>query len=217
MNNTLKITILTDKNSWMKPYINVLAADFKKLGHIVDVIFSKNDLKKGDVAFFLGCYEIIKKDKLSLNKYNLVVHESALPEGKGWSPMGWQILEGKKEIPITLFEANEFVDAGDIYLQDKIILDGTELFNEWRKKQAEKTSEMCLKFIKNYNKIKPLKQEGKETFYPKRTSKDDELDINKTIKEQFNLLRITDNENYPAHFTINGCKYYLKIEKESDL
>lgn len=32
--------------------------------------------------------------------------------------------------------------------------------------------------------------------------------------EQFNLLRIADNENYPAFFILNGQKYILKIYKE---
>jgi methionyl-tRNA formyltransferase len=30
------------------------------------------------------------------------VHESALPQGQGWSPMTWQILEGASPIPVTL-------------------------------------------------------------------------------------------------------------------
>jgi len=28
-----------------------------------------------------------------------------------------------------------------------------------------------------------------------------------------NLLRIVDNEKYPAFFELNGCKYKLKVEK----
>ena len=74
---------------------------------------------------------------------------------------------------------------------------------------------MCLEFIDNYEQYKnPLKQQGDETFYKKRTAKDSKLDINKTINEQFNLLRIVDNENYPAFFYKDGKKYILKIEEE---
>ena len=70
---------------------------------------------------------------------------------------------------------------------------------------------MCLNFIENYNKLLPQKQEGKETIYPRRRPKDSELDITKTIEEQFNLLRIVDNEKYPAFFNIDGKEYILKI------
>ena len=60
--------------------------------------------------------------------------------------------------------------------------------------------------------MKGKSQRGEETFYKKRTPKDSELDINKTIKEQFNLLRIVDNEKYPAFFKFKNKIYTLKIE-----
>jgi sialic acid synthase SpsE len=39
------------------------------------------------------------------------------------------------------------------------------------------------------------------------------LDIDKTIQEQFNLLRIVDNEKYPAFFDFADHRYVLRIEK----
>lgn len=209
----LNITILTDKTSWMNKHNTVLAEELKKLGHYVRLIHSKNELQAGDIAFFLSCFEIIKGEKLKLNKHNIVVHASKLPQGKGWSPMSWQILEGKNNIPMTLFEATESVDAGDIYIQDETVLTGSELIDEWQDKLGKKIIEMSIKYVEDYNQIKPQKQTGNETFYAKRTQKDSELDINKTLKEQFNLLRTVDNENYPAFFELNGQKYKLKIEK----
>lgn len=209
----LEITILTDTSSWMNDYNKSLAEELKKLGHNVNLIYSQNKLEEGDLAFFLSCFELIGRDKLKLNKHNIVVHGSALPKGKGWSPMSWQILEGTNIIPLTLFEAVEKVDAGCIYLQDEIKLDGSELIKEWQNILGIKTIEMCLKFVTQYDKISGREQTGKETFYLRRTPKDSKLDINKTIKEQFNLLRIVDNEKYPAFFEINGQKYKLGIEK----
>lgn len=208
-----KITILTDKTSWMNKYNLKLAQNLEKLGHYVRLINSKNELVVGDIAFFLSCFEIINEEKLKLHKNNIVVHASKLPHGKGWSPMSWQILEGKNNIPITLFEANKNVDAGNIYIQDETILTGTELIDEWQKVLGEKIVEMCIFYVSNYEKIQPRNQVGEETFYKKRTPQDSELDVNKTIKEQFNLLRIVDNKNYPAFFEINGLKYKLKVEK----
>lgn len=210
----LKITILTDKTSWMYKYNTELKQKLENLGHDANIIMSKQDLKKGDIAFFLSCFEIIPKEYLELNTHNIVVHESALPQGKGWSPMTWQILEGKNKIAITLFEAGKEVDSGEIYLQDIITLDGTELVDEWREKQGKKSIEMCLSFVQNYNSIKGKKQQGTASTYSRRTTKDSELDINKSIVEQFNLLRTVDNENYPAFFIRNGTKYILKIFKE---
>ncbi len=209
----MDITILTDKTSWFNEYIPVLQTDIEKLGHKVTVISSKEELTKGDIVFLLSCFEIIEREKLDYHKNNIVVHASDLPKGKGWSPMTWQILEGKNEIPLTLFEANEKCDAGCIYLQETIELDGTELMKDWQRKLALKTVTLCTRFIEKYDSMKGKEQKGIESFYRKRKPVDSRLDIDKTIKEQFNLLRTVDNENYPAFFEIAGQKYILMIKK----
>jgi methionyl-tRNA formyltransferase len=112
-----------------------------------------------------------------------------------------------------MFEASSGVDNGDIYMQKDLILTGYELNNELRDKQANHTIKMCLEFLDNNKIRKP--QKGIESFYKKRTAKDSELDINKTIKEQFNLFRIVDNNSYPAFFDIDGNRYILKIELDN--
>jgi methionyl-tRNA formyltransferase len=169
------------------------------------------EVSEGDVLVLLSCEKLFKG--LHLNKYNLVVHESLLPEGKGWSPLTWQILEGKSEIPVTLFEAEERVDSGLIYGLEYIRLEGHELINEIRSLQAASTFSLLDKFIADYPNNLGVKQTGNSTFYPRRTAQDSELKINSTLKEQFNLLRVCDNERYPAFFIVERIKYYLKIEK----
>lgn len=209
----MDITILTDKSSWMNKFNPKFAKKLSELGNNVKIIYSKKQLEKGDLAFFLSCFEIVPEEFLCLNKNNIVVHASNLPQGKGWSPASWQILEGKNRIPLTLFEASASIDAGDYYIKDVLILDGTELIDEWQEKLGNKIIEMCLNYVINYKNLKPVAQVGTESFYGKRTPSDSEIDINKTIKEQLNLLRIVDNENYPAFFEYNKCRYKLLIKK----
>lgn len=211
----MKITILTDDlNSWAIPYVKELYNILQNKGHNVKLIYQHKDVGKGDILFLLSCTKLFKK--LNMNTHNIVVHSSDLPKGKGWSPITWQVLEGKKIIPCTLFEAVEKVDAGKIYLKDEIILENTDLLDEIKDKQGKKINEMIIKFIDNYDILikNGIKQNGKETFYPRRNAKDSELDINKSIKEQFNLLRVCDNKRYPAFFVINNTKYILNIIKE---
>jgi methionyl-tRNA formyltransferase len=157
---------------------------------------------------------MISKEFLARHKHNLVVHESNLPQHRGWAPLFWQILENKNEIPIVLFEANGKTDEGDIYLKDSIRYGGHELHNEIRMKQAKKTMELCLKFLNLYKKIEPKRQKGKATYCKKRAPGDSKLDIDKTIKKQFNLLRIVDNEKFPAFFKYKGRKYIIKIYQD---
>ena len=215
----LKINIMTAKSSWMNPFDETLKTELENRGHTVNFISSKTELEKADISFFLSCFEIIGPEYLERSTHNIVVHASDLPHGKGWSPTSWQILEGKNEIPLTLFEAVDAVDAGRIYLKDRIRLNGSELIDEWQRLLGDKIVDMCLAFVKYYpENIKDgYDQSGEESFYTRRRPKDSELDPDKTIAEQFNLLRIVDNEKYPAFFIKNGKKYLLKIyEAQND-
>ncbi len=209
------IQILVDNpNSWILNYAKELLESIKsKFNYNAKLLHKHEEVVEGDVLCLLACEKIFKN--LPLNKHNLVVHESDLPKGKGWSPLTWQVLEGKKRIPITLFEATEKVDAGKIYNQDFIKLDGYELLPEIKHKQGVITNNLILKFLENYpNQGK--EQKGEETFYDKRGPKDSQLSIDKSLKEQFNLLRVCDNERYPAFFYLNDKKYVLKIFKEDE-
>lgn len=214
-NKSFIITILSDQSSWINEYIPSLIKKLKTQNHWVQWIHQADQISEGDLVFCLGCGQILSPAILARNTHNLIVHESALPKGKGWSPLTWQILESKNEIPITLFEAAKSIDSGRIYIQDTLKFNGNELINELRETQAEKSIEMCLQFVEQYPEIVNLAKEqvGESTYYPRRTPKDSRLDPDKTIREQFNLLRVVDNDRYPAFFELNGETYIIKIEK----
>lgn len=213
----LKISILVDNpRSWFVPYGQDLARQLREREHEVCEVENPQELPEGDVAFFLSCEQIIKKEVRDRNTHNLVIHASALPKGKGWSPTTWKILEGENEIPLTLFEAVDKVDAGDVYATGAISLEGHELIDEVRQKEGKAIVDLALSFVDRYPNIVGKPQEGEESFYPRRTPKDSELDPNKSLVELFDMLRIVDNERYPAFFTHRGHTYTLKIYKKND-
>ena len=162
-----------------------MISKFVFLGHVVVWRHNVSQIKKGDIVFYLSCGEIVPDDILSRNKHNLVVHESALPHGKGWSPLTWQILEGKNEIPITLFEAEESLDSGKIYIIERMHFNGTELVEDLRQKQGEYTIKMCVSFVEGYPGIisRGKEQSGRSSYYRKREPDDSKLDLDKTIRE----------------------------------
>lgn len=207
----MKIAILTSPNQWFVSYAKAFSETIQHCQLIFDHI---NISDSFDIVFILSYHRIVPNTFLQHNKHNLVVHASALPHGKGWAPLFWQILEGNNQIPFSMFEATEKMDDGEIYFQDTLELTGYELNNELRDKQANHIVCMCQKFLNEYHSLSKRAQKGIETFYPKRTQKDSKLDIDKSIREQFNLLRIVDNDEYPAFFEIDGYKYILKIEKD---
>jgi methionyl-tRNA formyltransferase len=212
-----RVAILTSAQSWFVPYAKKLAQVLKKRRILAKLFFHHKDIPESfSVVFILSYFRLIEKAFLRKRQHNLVVHESALPKGSGWAPLFWQILEGKRKIPIVLFEAKEQADRGDIYLKDYLVFKGDELYDEIRQKQARKTIELCLGFIKNYARITPKKQKGLPTHYRKRNPLDSRLSLDKTIGEQFNLLRIANNQDFPVFFCYQGNKYILKIFKEKE-
>ena len=214
----MKITFLSDAGSWKNAAIGGLAKRLRKKNHHVECLHKAESVPWGDILFILGFFKIVKPEILKRNKTNIVVHESALPRGRGWSPMSWLVLEGASEIPLTLFEAVEKVDAGRIYLHAKVKLVGHELLPEIRQKVAAAMMRLCEKFVDSYPSIlaRGVEQRGKPSYYRRRTPYDSRLDPDQSIAAQFNLLRIADNEGYPAFFEYRRATYLLKIEKRRD-
>ena len=208
----LKIQILIDNsNSWMWHYVDKIKNEILRYNSYCKVIDTSEKVEKGDILILLSCEQIFKD--LNLNRFNLVIHESNLPRGKGFSPLTWQVIEGKNKIPICLLEADEKVDSGAIYFKDYIELEGHELINEIREKQFSKTLELISRFVSGNDFPKKTKQSGLESFYRRRKKEDSIIDTNQTISSLFNKLRTIDNTRYPAYFNFKGYKYLIKIEK----
>ena len=213
----MRITILTDNpTSWYKKYALELNQRFNDLGHISKFISDKSQITDGDICFLLSCIKILPESYLKYNKHNIVIHASDLPKGKGFSPMQWQILEGKDSITLTLFDAVKELDAGNFYFKEVLYFEGHELLDELQNKMALKINEMAEKFIIYFREMKSNKQTGESTFYRKRTTIDDRIDPNKSLLELFNHFRIANNEAYPLFFEYKGFKYNVKVEKRND-
>ena len=96
----IKIAILTTANQWFEEYAKEL---LNKVSNAKLFFDHKNMEESFDIVFILSYHKIINKRYLDKNKHNIVIHASALPKGKGWAPMFWQILEEKNKIPFTMF------------------------------------------------------------------------------------------------------------------
>lgn len=207
-----KICFLLDKNNnWLKTFCKKFIDSKKKYN--IRIYYNYSKIDNYDYVFVLGYTRILPSYFIQKNKLVMVIHESNLPKGKGNSPLQWQILKNKKYISVNLIKLAEKLDSGDIILKDKIILNGTELYDEIREKQAKITLKLIDRLLR-LKKIKFKKQIGKEFFYKKRTPKDSELNPKKSIEENFNLLRIANNNDWPAFFYLKKKKYILKIFKK---
>ena len=213
-----KVTFLLEKkNNWIFNYISELK---KKLNndkkYICEITYDYKKIKNQDIVIVLSYTKILPVVFLNQNKLNIVIHSSKLPVDKGFAPLSYQILRNKRKIFNTLFKITEKVDDGPIIMRNTFNTNNTDLYVDLRKKQAESILKLLIIFFKKYPKITFKNQKGKSTFNLKRTKKNSELDIKKSIKEQFNLIRICDNEKFPAFFYYNKKKYIIKIYKERD-
>lgn len=216
LDRRLRLNVVSDEHSWLNRFLPPLLEGWKAAGHEVTWVHQVSALGMGDCALFLSCGQLAGAAILARNVHNVVVHESDLPRGRGWSPMTWQVLEGKACIPVTLFEAQLSVDSGPIYAQTQMQLQGHELVDELRALQAEATLRLCQWWVQNYPVAVQTarEQRGTPSTYPRRRAEDSRLDPALTLAEQFNLLRVVDNDAYPAFFDHHGVRYVLRIEKD---
>lgn len=191
-------------------------ADRQRPFHTVSIVRSLNELIGGDILFLISCHDLTSEKHRNLYNASLVIHASDLPEGKGWSPHIWQILDGKKNIVVSLIEAQESIDSGDIWKKVVLPLEGHELSNEINDKLFQIESDLMNFAIENIAVIQPERQkDNKGISYSRRTPADSRIDPNKTIAEQFDILRVSDFERYPAFFSYRDCEYVIKIEKKN--
>ena len=110
-------------------------------------------------------------------------------------------------------------DSGDIWKKSILQLKGDELLDSINKKLYKAETDLIEYAINSFDTIKPEKQNnlGNMNYYKRRTPSCSELNIDLTIREQFNLLRTVDNERFPAYFKYNNKTYILSInEKKND-
>lgn len=209
-----KVTFLLDKtNLWFENQLRNF--DFKlEDKYIFKISKDPDKVKNQNIVFPLSYTKILPQSFLQKNELVLIAHPSKLPKDKGFAPVQYQILKNKKKIYISLIKAEKDVDAGPIYFQNSFTLNGTELCSEIRKIQGLGLLKIIKKFLTAYPDVKSKKQTGKGNFNKRRYPKDSQLNVNKTIKQQFNHMRINDNELYPSFFYLKGQKYVIKIFKE---
>ncbi len=183
--------------------------------HEIELLESAIYLTGGDILLLISCNEIIGHDIRSKYKATLVIHASDLPRGRGWSPHIWQILEGRNNITVSLLEAADGVDTGRIWAKKDITFEGHELYGEINSKLFAAELYLMDFAIENYDSILPIPQaeDVEPTYYRKRTPDDSRIDPNKSISEQFDLLRVADAERFPAFFDVRGHRYRIVLTK----
>ncbi len=208
-----RVAVVIDNDEWMLPFCETLVERISDNGDEAVLYRQYDKISKSAVAFFLSCHSIVSSEILSRSQRNLIVHASALPAGRGMSPLTWQVLEGARQIPVCLLEAAAQVDTGNIIYQEMLDLEGNELVDEMRAALASLTVQLCQRYLNEERPPPGRPQVGEASYLPRRNPQDSMLDTKVSIADQFNQLRVVDNERYPAYFDLHGFRYRLSISK----
>ena len=147
-----------------------------------------------------------------INKYECVVfHTAPLPYGRGGSPIQNLILKGFKKAPLSALKMIDELDAGPIYYQSEISLDGS--LDDILMRLANECERMITKICSLQTKP-DIEQKGEVFFFKRLTEKDNELDFNSSLKEIYNKIRMVDGEEYKkAYIRLGNYKFEFSSAK----
>ena len=211
----MKIDILcSSEDHPINPWLAAWAGE-RTRNHEVKLLRRKDQLKSGDVLFLISCTEMIPADWRALYRHCVVLHASDLPRGRGWSPHVWAILGGATTITVSAINAEDRVDSGDIWAKKTFDVAADELYDEINQSLFE--TEIALMdqvVVMVENGHSPLPQPDEEgTYFLRRKPRDSELDPELSLAEQFDKIRISDPDRYPAFFELHGAMYEIRLRK----
>lgn len=127
-------------------------------------------------------------------------HETAVPYGRGGSPIQNLIARGHRETVVTALRMVPELDAGPVYLQRPLSLEG--LAEEIFLRAAYTVADM-MRFIADHEP-EPQPQAGEPVVFARRTPAESRLPERGALGDLFDHLRMLDADGYPPAFADIG-------------
>jgi len=174
--------------------------------------------KKFDLIISAGFPHIFKKDYLKLSKYGIInLHAGRLPKYRGGSPLVWQIINGEKNIGLSIIKVNQNIDEGKIIVKTQFKNDTKKNIFDFQKKANKLFLNLTYKAIKKIiiNK-KLLNQPLSQSYYKQRSDKDALINFNNTNVKVYDFVRAQSYPYKGAYFFNSQKKFRLfKCSKEN--
>ncbi len=137
------------------------------------------------------------------------LHASLLPKYRGASPIQAVLLNDEEMTGVTAMLMDEGLDTGDILAYSFVKITPETLVGELFEKLSFSAANLCVSTLKEFDKIKPLKQFGALKSYSKKIKRSDgEIEF-KNAKEIY--IKYRAYTPWPGIYLENG----LKIKKMS--
>ncbi len=214
------LEIFLSKKNLNKKIIKKIPMKYKIIKKYDTKIISYLKKKNYFLNITAGWPLILPEKIFNLSKHGTInLHAGKLPEYRGGSPLNWQMIEGKRNIYISIIKMTKKLDAGPIFIQKKINLKDFENIKDLHKKVNKIYPIITKKVIENIIKgISPIKQSSKNVRCLKQRNQfDGKIDWhNMSANKVFNMVRALARP-YPGAFyednkkkiKINKCKISL--------
>lgn len=123
---------------------------------------------KPDIFIVAGFPQIFSKALLSLpSKLTINQHAGLLPQYRGGSPLNWQIINGEKNIGISLIKMDEGIDSGEVISEETFLLDNHENIYDAHCKANKLFAKMTIAALNllRQNKLVFKEQKEKNAIY----------------------------------------------------
>ena len=145
-----------------------------------------------------------------LNFECVIFHMTDLPYGRGGSPLQNLIIHGHKNTKVSAIKCVKEIDAGPIYLKNKLSLSGNaeQIFN--------RLSKVIKKMIINIidHRPNPKDQIGEIVSFKRRNPQDSDIGELDDLNLIYDYIRMLDAEGYPnAYIKLGNLKYELSSSK----
>lgn len=176
-----------------------------------------------DVIVVTAYGRILPPSILELAPHGCInVHGSLLPAHRGAAPIQWALINGDKEIGVTIMQMDEGMDTGDMLLTASITPDKDETSGSLFPKLAELGGKTLLKALEllKQEKLTPIPQDNAlATIAPMLKKEDGIIDWKKSAAEIHCLIRGLDP--WPsAYCFLEGKRFRLfaaeVLHRESD-
>ena len=185
----------------------------------VAIVDDVAQLRESGLLFLVSYQKKLNLSEHSGYDHVIVFHASDLPKGRGWSPYIWDILNGAEKITVCAIDAGEEIDTGDIWAKTTFNVSKTDLLKDVLERISSAQLELMLEVISMICSGEgPVPQDPHTgaTYYPKRTPEDSYLDPDKTLKQLFEQIRMSDPHRFPAMLDIHGEKFKIIMERIND-
>lgn len=146
-----------------------------------------------DIMVTAAYGQILRQNILDMCKYGVInVHASLLPKYRGSSPVQWALINGEKQIGITIMQTEIGIDTGDIILSDKIDLDGSENSEEALQKLSVLGAKLIVDALDKIeeNTATFTKQDSNKATHCNMLRKEDGIiNFDKSAEEIVNFIR----------------------------